>query len=276
MRDTLVSIVVPFFNEIPELLRAAHSALAQTHSSLELILVDDGSTDDTSSLETFAGLDRRVRLIRQRNGGPGAARNAGLQISHGSYVAFLDADDIFFPQKIQRQLAAMQDRDVKFAHTSYYVTFPERHDRLGIIHSGLQSGDIYPSIIAGAHIATPTVMMHRSVVDEGFLFPTDSQMGEDVLSWIWIAQRHEVLGINEPLTIVEWSSGSAAINLEKSVRGLAHILQRLKETGHSQCSHYDSLVRDFQKLTDDLHENRASGTANHPPLNESAITSIFG
>src|SRR5439155_1711594 len=107
--DRLVSVIVPCHNGARFLAEALDSALAQTHPATEVIVVDDGSVDDTPAVLTrYAG---RVRLLRQsRNRGPSAARNVGLRVARGEYIAFLDADDRFLPDKVARQAAVLDAR----------------------------------------------------------------------------------------------------------------------------------------------------------------------
>lgn len=101
-RSALVSIVIPAFNAarfIPETIR---SVLAQTHRNLEVIAVDDGSTDDTRDvLRTFCAMDDRIRLIEQANAGVSAARNAGARLARGTFIGFLDADDTMPPGAVE-------------------------------------------------------------------------------------------------------------------------------------------------------------------------------
>lgn len=104
----LVSVVIPAFNAESTIGEAVGSVLTQTVSDLEIIIVDDGSRDRT--LEQVEGTDPRVLTIRQPNAGPSVARNNGAQASRGEYVAFLDADDAWLPEKLERQLALMEVR----------------------------------------------------------------------------------------------------------------------------------------------------------------------
>lgn len=100
-----VSVIIPAFNAAATIAETLRSARAQTHADLEIIVVDDGSTDPTCGLvEEQAALDPRVRLIRQSNSGVAAARNAGAAESNGEFLAPLDADDIWYPRKIERQV----------------------------------------------------------------------------------------------------------------------------------------------------------------------------
>lgn len=226
-RAPLVSVVMPLFNEAHLALRAARSALNQSYPHIELVIVDDGSTESIAAIEHLASTNGRVRLIRQKNSGPGAARNIGMMQAAGSYLAFLDADDMFVPTKIQRQLTLMQESGHVISHTSYRVSYPERFADTGVLSAGTFSGKVFPQILSECPIATPTVMMHRSLLSEGFAFPTGTDVGEDVFAWIWAAMRHPVLGIDEPLSIVEWSSTSSALNIQKTIRGLAYLLARI-------------------------------------------------
>jgi glycosyltransferase involved in cell wall biosynthesis len=105
----VVSVVVPAFNAAAFLNATLESVLAQTHRKLEIIVVDDGSTDDTAAIaEHYVNRDGRVRLLRQCNAGVGAARNAALAFARGKYIAPIDADDVWHPTKIAAQVAVME------------------------------------------------------------------------------------------------------------------------------------------------------------------------
>lgn len=106
----LVSIVVPVYNKAPWLEQSVRSALAQDHPALEVLLVDDGSTDGSAALcDRLAAQDARVRCIHQPNAGPAAARNRGIEAAGGEYLAFLDADDTLEPGAVGAMVAAARD-----------------------------------------------------------------------------------------------------------------------------------------------------------------------
>lgn len=230
LADTLISVVIPILNEMPLACRAARSALDQTHREVEVIAVVDGSTEDCSELDALAETDERLRVIRQDNAGPGAARNLGLDEARGEYVAFLDANDLFVPTKIERQMYLMQKGGWLASHTSYHVRYRERGEGLGLVRSGVRSGRLYPEIIGGCGIATPTVMLHCALVAGGFRFPEDHRISEDAVAWIELAFRHEILGIDEPLSVVEWSNTSPTLDENTSVLGLMRIRDRMRES----------------------------------------------
>lgn len=98
----LVSVVIPTYNRATTISRAIQSVLDQTYRDLEVIVVDDGSTDSTQ--EILRGFDGRIKVIRQANAGPSSARNCGIKAARGDIVAFLDSDDVWLPSKLERQV----------------------------------------------------------------------------------------------------------------------------------------------------------------------------
>src|SRR4051794_12933269 len=106
----LVSVIVPVFNGVEYVGEAIESALRQTYTNIEVIVVDDGSTDHTRSVvKSLAGRDGRVRLVGQANGGVARARNQGILFARGEMIAPLDADDLWAPNKIERQMSRMRE-----------------------------------------------------------------------------------------------------------------------------------------------------------------------
>lgn len=117
-----VSVIIPTYNYARFLREAIDSALAQTHPALEIIVVDDGSTDETPQI--LAGYGDRIRAIRQNNLGVGAARNTGIAAARGEYLSFLDSDDIWQPRKLEMEIARF-----------------EADPSLGMVHCGAESFD---------------------------------------------------------------------------------------------------------------------------------------
>jgi glycosyltransferase involved in cell wall biosynthesis len=226
--DALVSVVIPVWNKVALTLRAVTSALEQPHRRVEVVLVDDGSTEVISALVQLAEMEPRLRLLRQANAGSAAARNRALSVVQGDYIALLGADDRFLPYKIQRQLDQMQRHGALFSHTSHYTDYPGGVQGLRLSHSGDFGGACYPRIIGVCPIALSTVMLHRSVVDGGFAFSNDLRTGEDRLAWIDLAMRYTLLGIDEPLSIVEWSNGCVVLDPAKQVLGLSGVVEVLE------------------------------------------------
>ena len=117
MDSSLISCIVPVFNGERYVREALESILAQTHRPLEIIVADDGSSDGTGAI--VAGFGESVRYVKQSNKGPATARNLGLSLATGDFVAFLDADDLWHPEKLERQFARFQARP----ELDYCVTY---------------------------------------------------------------------------------------------------------------------------------------------------------
>ena len=119
-----VSVVIPLYNKGKYIERALNSVLSQTYPPIEIIVVDDGSTDDGPE-RVLKYNDPRIKLIRQENKGPGAARNAGLAIAKGEYIAFLDADDEWLPDFLQSGIALLEKNDDVAMVSFGYYSYPE-------------------------------------------------------------------------------------------------------------------------------------------------------
>ena len=143
MPHPTVSVIVPLYNGAPFIEAALASALAQTYDDLEVVVVDDGSTDVGPALvERMAELDGRVRLVRQENAGVAAARNAAIAAARGTYVAPLDADDMWYPEKLAAQVARMERGGERMGMVySWWVSVDE---------GGRIRGSSFPTRIEGA------------------------------------------------------------------------------------------------------------------------------
>ena len=112
--NSLVSVVVPAWNAEATLRETLESAASQTHRAIEILIIDDGSSDTTATVAAqFCAVEPRARLIRQRNRGVAAARNRGIAEAKGQFIAPLDADDLWHPEKIQRQLATFRESSAR-------------------------------------------------------------------------------------------------------------------------------------------------------------------
>lgn len=221
LAETLVSVVIPFYNRVGWTIEAIRSVQAQTHQHFEIILVDDGSTDDLGSLLAFVKSDKRIRYFHQDNAGPARARNTGIKHSQGRYICFLDADDVFLPNKLMTQLKFMEEQGILFSHTSY-----ERMDLegnvLNKVCSGALKGIVFPAIMASCPIAMPTVMARTDILKRN-LFPENFEIGEDVCLWIKITSQYELGGIDVVLSRVRVGPATAALNTRKQAMGFINI-----------------------------------------------------
>jgi glycosyltransferase involved in cell wall biosynthesis len=179
----LVSVIVAFYNAERFLEDAITSVLVQRYSPLEVILVDDGSTDRSEDLaRTLSAGHPEVRLLRStNNAGPSAARNAGLAEATGNYVTFLDADDVMLPDRLSSQVAYLVDRldvDLVLCGEEQVLDADAPHDLIRRRRSGA----------AGLHFHIMSMMVRRSVFDRVGGFEPSLAVAED-LDWLFRAGR---------------------------------------------------------------------------------------
>lgn len=192
-----ISVIIPTFNRRDMLPRAIDSVLGQTRPPEEVIVVDDGSTDGTADLirTTYPG----VRVIEQRNAGVSAARNRGITNAHGQWIALLDSDDVWLPQKLERQLEALSQ------HPSFrLVHCDEIWFRNGVRVNPMnkhkkQGGYIFAQCLALCCISPSAVLIESTLFDEVGRFDAGLPACEDYDLWLRICARVPVLYVDEPL-----------------------------------------------------------------------------
>ncbi len=216
-----VSVIIPFFNRIDLLENAIESVLIQTHKNIEIILVDDGSNDNYQNLKVKYKNNKKIVFYKlNKNKGASAARNVGIEKSKGDYIAFLDSDDLFLPTKITEQLAVMVASKINFSHTSYIRKSGKNKET---IDTTWINGIVIPRIISRCTIATPTVMIKRSLAIK-YKFDESFRIGEDVCFWLNILKIHKIVSIKNPLTIVNIFNTTTAFNAKKMQIGVQNIL----------------------------------------------------
>jgi glycosyltransferase involved in cell wall biosynthesis len=192
---------MPAYNAATTITRAIASARAQEYRPIEIIVVDDASTDETcATIETLAGDD--LLLLRQPvNGGPAKARNVALARATGEFVAFLDADDEWLPEKIERQVKAMRDnpRCTVAGHDGNVFVPPDTVTRYHIMSPPHSGPDAWRTLLKRNFLPTQAVMVRRKDVLEVGGFDPSLVVGEDLDLWIKLALRGEVVVLLEPL-----------------------------------------------------------------------------
>jgi hypothetical protein len=208
-----VSVVIPAFNAARFIDRAIGSVLSQTWTDIEVLVVDDGSTDDTVAVLRRYG--RHVTLIQQRNAGPAAARNRGLQAAVGEFVAFLDADDWWEQGKLTAQVELLDTHpDIGFCSTATRVV--DASGRKLADWPCLDSASSLPDAIFanGAAISGSTsgVLARRSVLIQAGGFNEALRGFEDPDLWIRLSAMTRYACISTQLTVVERTPGSVSSN----------------------------------------------------------------
>lgn len=198
-KNPFVSIIIPTCNRGWILKEAIESVLAQDFASFELIVIDDGSTDNTEDI--LNAYKDSIIAFRQRNRGVGAARNAGLALATGEFVAFLDSDDLWLPEKLSRQIdffnsnqdAMVCQTDEIWIRNGLRVNPKKRHKK--------PSGAIFEDSLSLCLVSPSAVMIKRSLFDTVGVFNEQLPACEDYDLWLRISCRYPVHLIETPLTI---------------------------------------------------------------------------
>jgi glycosyltransferase involved in cell wall biosynthesis len=211
----LVSVVIPTYNRWPMIGEAVQSVLAQTFDRFELIIVDDGSTDST--VPSLSQCDSRLKIITQPRAGVAAARNAGVAMSRGKYIAFLDSDDLWSPAKLAVQTNFME-RDSGMGICQTEETWIRNGIRVNPkLKHRKPSGDIFRRSLELCLVSPSAVMMTKELFDWAGRFDESLPVCEDYDLWLRIAVCHPVYLIDRPLVI---KRGGHADQLSCSVWGL--------------------------------------------------------
>src|SRR4051812_30444885 len=205
-----VTVVIPAFNAGRYIGEALASVQAQSASDVEVILIDDGSTDATiREAERFSSsLD--LKIIRQANQGPSAARNVGIRLARGRHCAFLDADDIMLPELLEAQ-SKLLDSDPELG---LVLTDVMTFDESGTVHVARWAGaephadTVLDRLLLDNFVTTSAVMAPTRCLREAGLFSEDRRVAEDYELWLRIAARWKVGFIDRPLVRYRYSPGS--------------------------------------------------------------------
>ena len=186
MISPLVSIIVPSFNSERFLEECIRSVIDQTYQNWELLVVDGGSTDQTICIvEGFARNESRIKLVANpADDGPAQARSVGIRASRGHYIAFLDSDDLWLPEKLATQLAFMTSAKLDFTFTGYRFLYPNGNQSFAQMY-GWQTNS-YRQYLGRRGIANSTVILSRECVSEELLNTVGKSHGEDTLWWLLI------------------------------------------------------------------------------------------
>jgi glycosyltransferase involved in cell wall biosynthesis len=244
-KKPLVSVIIPTCNRGWVLQEAIDSVLAQDFEDFELIVVDDGSTDNTG--EMLDSYEQDLIVIRQSNRGVSAARNRGIAEAAGLLIAFLDSDDLWLPRKLSRQVdffnsnpdAVINQTEEIWIRNGVRVNPRTRHHKF--------SGMIFERSLALCLVSPSAVMMKRSLFDEIGLFDEDLPACEDYDLWLRVSWRYPVHLIETPLII---KRGGHADQLSKAPGLDKFRIQALKkviESGQLEQDSYRAAVRTLQE-----------------------------
>jgi len=242
MSGLTVAAVIPAYNAERYIKRAIASVRAQSYPVTSLVVVDDGSTDQTSTVVRDLGED--IHLVRQGNAGPSAARNRGVEHSSADLVAFLDADDEWLPHTIERLVqafvrypeAALVTADASIIDERGGLIAKSRFARYGLADqvaewAGKPVRDALAALMRTNFVGTSVVALRRQVFRELAGFRTDVRYGEDLELWARIAARYAVVCLAEPLGLYRSHPGNSTKATEALLRDLVRVSEIVRGWG---------------------------------------------
>ena len=212
-----ISVIIPTFNSSKFIKKAIDSVLNQTFTDFELIIVDDGSSDNTLDIISKYN-DKRIKSIKHKhNMGVSAARNSGIKISNGKYIAFLDHDDEWLPRKLEKQLEVIEKspEQVGLVYTGYYQIEPNRVRISPFINiANKLEGDLYQELVRGNFIVPSLVLIKKEVFKSvGYFDEKLTGGGEDLDLWLRIAKKYHFAFIKDPLVKKFFHNQNQSISL---------------------------------------------------------------
>jgi glycosyltransferase involved in cell wall biosynthesis len=251
--NPLVSVVVPAFNAANTIAETLRSISQQTYSALEIVVVDDGSTDETADIAWRHG-DPRLRVVAKANGGVASARNAGIRNSHGAFVAFIDADDLWHPTKIAKQLPVLLagGADMALVYAPFrlidgdgrVLSSPHKYGVNGwVIHR-----HFYSNLVGNGS----ALLVRRSVLEEfgGFdswLLEQGAEGCEDLLLQLRIATRYRFGEVSEYLVGYRRLPDNMSSNTDQMIRsGMLAVNKALSECRHIPGLSADAMLKRYE------------------------------
>jgi len=222
----MVSVIIPTYNRAHVLARSIQSVLNQTFQDFELIIVDDGSTDDTESLvNRFSS--KKIKYVRhQKNQGGSPARNTGIRLAKGDYIAFLDDDDEWMPEKLERQMEVIckAPPEVGVLYTKF-----RQYDRFGDYvpqrRLAKKEGNLFKQLLGECFLGLGTTLIRKECFDKVGLFNENILYARDWDLLLRISQHYQFLYIDEPLAIVHEQPEGIRLKHERNFADIQRIFE---------------------------------------------------
>lgn len=248
MKKDLISIIVPVYNAERFLEDTINTVLHQTYKNWELILVDDCSTDKSQKIiKKFMKMDDRIKYhLQRKNGGPAIARNKGIDIANGRYLCFIDADDLWDVDKLEKQISFMKEKECAFSYHSYEFA---NEDCVPTGKKVIAKNVLtYKQALKNNIISTITVMFDLSIIDKCLIKMPNIKYVEDTATW-WKILRHgyKAYGISDVFSLYRRISKSNSSNKFKTQKYLWNLYRNEEKLG-IVFSIYYLLIKNFNAI----------------------------
>lgn len=208
-KQTLVSIIIPIFNASDFILNTLILLEAQTYNNYEIILVNDGSTDNTLDvLENYKSDKINITIYSQKNSGVSAARNKGIELAHGDFIVFLDSDDNYSPSFLEKMLAKQKEKDANIVYCGF--NHVGRSGRSTVIHNYfMEDNVIYYFLQRNGYFHLSCLLIRKSILVENFIyFDVNFNLGEDLLFTVKLLNNFDCSCVKDYLFNYVQRSGS--------------------------------------------------------------------
>lgn len=225
-----VTVVTPSWNSEKYIEKTIKSVQEQTYQNWEMVIVDDCSTDRTVEIvKNISKSDPRVNILcQEKNLGAGAARTRAMQNATGRFIAYLDADDIWKPEKIEKQVQFMKDKNCGFSCTSYEVINDDGEALNKYVHM-LPKVD-YVGFLTNNLLQTVGIMVDTAKVDKKYIVMPDIRRRQDAATWLQILKAgYECYGLDEILAEYRRAVGSLSSNKVKAVKGIWELYRDIEK-----------------------------------------------
>ncbi len=228
-----VSIIIPTYNRAKMLSRAIKSVLNQTFQDFELIIVDDGSTDNTKEVvENFQKQDSRINYIWMKNSGrPAKPRNIGIKNSKGKYIAFLDSDDEWMPEKLEKQIILFENSNInKLGFVGCNILNIDTLKNFNKIYKMPRIRKLFKHLLIRNFLMTPSILVKKSVIEDVGLFDENFEVADDWDMWIRISQKYDFDFVDEVLVkrYIHTQSITQSSSIEKIIKEELYFINKYK------------------------------------------------
>lgn len=233
-----VSVVIPAYNAMAYLPETLDSVLQQAFLDFEVLIINDGSTDDIVQWAS-EHTDPRVRLISQENQGLPGARNTGIAHAQGEYIAFLDADDLWEPTKLEKQVRCFQENPTAGVVYTWSLLIDGHSKPTGRIFASQAEGNVWRKLLETDVISNgSSAMVRRDCFESVGMFDRTLTSAEDLDMWLRIAVYYQFAVVKEPLTFYRQYPSSMSKNRQRMLQNLRTVIEKTFQTAPPEMLHF--------------------------------------